>query len=212
MRVAVVAHPLLEPGAFVVRFSAPLGSMSTPPPIAALAGPDAVAPLVSSEEVRVAVRALLRHGGYKPSGRGKPASEYLAAALAADRFPSINALVDACNVVSLHAGLPISLVDFDRLSGAALRIDVAPPGTTYVFNASGQTIDASGLVALFDAEGPTGTPVKDAQRTKTSAETRTAIAVVWGTVALPGLTARTTAWFRELVRAIPGATTEDVLT
>ena len=31
-------------------------------------------------ELKAGVRALLRFGGYKPSGRGKPASEYIAGA------------------------------------------------------------------------------------------------------------------------------------
>src|SRR5205085_2516613 len=124
----------------------------------------------------------------------------------------INALVDACNVVSLHSGLPISLVDIDRVSAQdrALSIRIASPGTSYAFNPSGQTIDAGGLVCLHDDEGPTGTPVKDAQRTKTHDGTRNAIVVVWGTQALPGRTAQATAWYRALCETIPGASTEDV--
>ena len=165
--------------------------------------------LATSDEVRTAVRDLLRQGGFKPAGRSKPASEYLAAAFAEDRFPRINALVDTCNVVSLHAGLPISLVDADRLEGA-LAIRVAPPGTTYVFNPAGQVIDAGGLLCLYDAQGPTGTPVKDAQRTKTGDDTRCTLSIVWGTRALPGRAAAAARWYRELVAAIEGASLVDV--
>ena len=104
-------------------------------------------------------------------------------------------------------GLPISVVDLDR-TRAPLAIGVCPPGTTYAFNPSGQTIDASGLLALFDADGPCGTPVKDAQRTKTHADTRAAIAIVWGSRALPGRAARATAWYRAL--AAPLGAIEDV--
>ncbi len=50
----------------------------------------------------------------------------------------------------------------------------------------GQTIDLSGLLCLFDAEGPCANPVKDAQRTKTSPATTQVRCVVWGTTALPG--------------------------
>jgi hypothetical protein len=92
----------------------------------------------------------------------------------------------------------------------ALAIAIAPAGTTYVFNPSGQTIDASGLVCLSDHEGPSGTPVKDAQRTKTHDGTRCTLAIVWGTNALPGRSAKTIAWYRELVAQLPGATLEDV--
>ena len=209
LAVTVEPHALLDVGAFVVRFPQPLGATTTPPAIATLAAQTARAPLAPSDEVRTAVRDLLRAGGFKPSGRSKPASEYLVAAAAESRFPTINAGVDACNVVSLHSGLPISLVDLDRAT-PPLTIRVAPAGTTYVFNPSGQVIDASGLVCLYDAEGPTGTPVKDAQRTKTHEGTRAVLAIIWGTTALPGRTADTTRWYRELLAAIDGAHLEDV--
>ena len=207
--ITVEPHPLLEPGAFVVRLAEPLGERATPPSIAAMLDRAAPAPLATDDAVRTAVRDLLRAGGFKPAGRSKPASEYLHAAAAEGRMPQINPLVDACNAASLHSGLPISLIDLDRASGA-LRIGIAPAGTSYQFNPSGQVIDASGLVCLRDGEGPTGTPVKDAQRTKTSPATRVALAVVWGTSALPGRTARATTWYRELYAQLEGAAIEDV--
>ena len=227
--VGVAPHPLLEIGAFLTRFSAPIVELTTPDEIVALLDATARAPLSSSDTVRAEVRQLLRHGGFKPAGRSKPASEYLHAAAQEARFPRINAAVDACNAVSLHSGLPISLVDADRLSAppfggaarsggagpcdrtnGALTIAILPPGTTYVFNPSGQVIDAGGLIALCDGDGASGTPVKDAQRTKTHDGTRAAISIVWGTRALPGRTEKTTAWYRELVERIPGAVTEQV--
>jgi DNA/RNA-binding domain of Phe-tRNA-synthetase-like protein len=159
---------------------------------------------------KTGVRDLLRHGGFKPAGRSKPASEYLVAAFhETGRLPAINALVDACNVVSLHSGLPISVVDLDRVK-PPLVIRIAPANTSYAFNPSGQVINVRGLVCLYDEDGPTGTPVKDAQRTKTDATTRSALAIIWGTRALPDRTERTSRWYRDLVEAIPGATTEDV--
>jgi DNA/RNA-binding domain of Phe-tRNA-synthetase-like protein len=201
--VAVAPHPLLDLGAFVTKFAQPLGELvsfdtGVTPPFAA-----------ATDDVRAEIRALLRHGGFKPSGRSKPASEYLVAAHNEARFPTINAAVDACNVASLWSGLPISLVDLDRVDGE-LSVSICPSGTTYVFNPSGQLIDTSGLVALFDARGPTGTPVKDAQRTKTHDGTRTTLSVVWGSNRLAGRTAQATAWYRELVSHITGATIEDV--
>ena len=75
----VAPHPLLDLCAFVTTFPRPLGELPSPP--ALLAGlapgyPDAR--LHSDEHVRAAVRDLLRHGGiFKPTGRSKPASEYL---------------------------------------------------------------------------------------------------------------------------------------
>lgn len=206
--VAIAAHPLLDVGVFVTRLAAPLGELQWSP---ADAGEIATPPptLVVGDEVRATIRVLLRHGGYKPSGRGKPASEYLAQAATEGRFPAVNPAVDVCNHVSLHSGLPISVVDLD-LGAAPWSIAVCEPGTSYVFNPSGQTIDASGLCALLDAAGPSGTPVKDAQRTKTHAGTRALLSVVWGTRALEGRTAAATRWYRALTATIPGATTEDV--
>ncbi len=195
---------------FVARFVQPLVGTATPPAITALTEPNTRAPFSPSDDVKVAARDLLRHGGFKPSGRSKPASEYLVGAVTDGRFPRINAGVDACNVVSLHSGLPISLVDLDRVEGA-LSLRIAPAGTSYVFNPSGQTIEVSGLICLFDAIGPTGTPVKDAQRTKTHDGTTVTISVVWGTSALPGRTREVTRWYRELLETIDGTTTEDVV-
>jgi DNA/RNA-binding domain of Phe-tRNA-synthetase-like protein len=122
---------------------------------------------------------------------------------------SINAAVDACNVVSLHSGLPISVVDLDRAT-APFRIGIAPERTSYVFNASGQEIDVGGLLCLFDAEGPCANAVRDSQRTKTRAETRSTLSVVWGCAGFDERLAIAERWYRELLGAL-GATTEAVI-
>jgi DNA/RNA-binding domain of Phe-tRNA-synthetase-like protein len=199
-------HPLLDAVAFTATFPSPLSALPSPEWLVALLKSDAPAPLSADDAVRGAVRDLLRHGGYKPTGRGKPASEYLVRAAGDGTLGSINAAVDACNAVSLHSGLPISVVDLD-LARPPLRIGVAPAGASYVFNASGQTIDLEGLLCLFDAEGPCANAVKDAQRTKTRADTRRTFTVLWGTRALPGRTERTFTWYRELLERL-GATVE----
>jgi DNA/RNA-binding domain of Phe-tRNA-synthetase-like protein len=209
LTIRVDSHPLLEISAFITRAPEPTARLQTPVRTSALATREGRAPFSTSDEVRTAVRDLLRHGGFKPAGRSKPASEYLAAAFAEDRFPRINALVDTCNVVSLHAGLPISLVDVDKLDGG-LAVRVAPPGTTYVFNPAGQVIDATGLLCLYDEAGPSGSPVKDAQRTKTGDDTRCTLSIVWGTRALPDRTAAVARWDRELVAEVAGASVLDV--
>ena len=86
---------------------------------------------------------------------------------------------------------------------------IPAPGTSYVFNPSGQVIDIGGLVSLWDAEGPCAGPVKDSQRTKTQGDTTRTLSIVWGTTALPGRALATAAFYRELLHAL-GATTEDV--
>lgn len=199
-------HPLLDAVALEATLPAPLSAWPSPGWLAALLKPDATAPLSADDTVRGAVRDLLRHGGYKPTGRGKPASEYLVRAAGEGSLSSINAAVDVCNAVSLHSGLPISVVDLDRAQGP-LRLGLAPEGAAYVFNASGQSIDLGGLLCLFDAEGPCANAVKDAQRTKTQGDTRRTLTVLWGTRALPGRAEAASAWYRELLERL-GATVE----
>lgn len=203
------AHPLLDLQAFVTELPRPLAGLPSPPALLAglaLDPPDAP-PLRSDERVRAAVRDLLRSGGFKPTGRSKPASEYLLKA-AAEGLAGINAAVDACNVASLHSGLPISVVDLERVT-PPLRVEVAAPGSSYVFNRSGQTIDIGGLLVLSDAEGPCAGPVKDSQRSKTGPETTRTLSLVWGSVALPGRAEQTAQWYRALLHEL-GATTTPV--
>ena len=206
----VAPHPLLDARAFTAEFPDSLGSTPSPTWLRDLLKVDAPAPLQRDEATRAAVRDLLRHGGYKPTGRGKPASEYLVRAAEEGTLGSINAVVDACNVASLHSGLPISVVDLDLIV-PPLGIAIAAAGQRYVFNTSSQDIDVEGLICLHDVKGPCANAVKDSQRTKTNDATTRVLAVVWGTTAAPGRAARTAAWYRELLGAI-GARTEEIAT
>jgi DNA/RNA-binding domain of Phe-tRNA-synthetase-like protein len=198
-------HPLLDLRAFETIFPRPLGEMPSSPELLALLSLTAPAPFQSNDSTREAVRHLLRQGGFRPTGRSKPASEYLIKAVADGRLASINLAVDACNVVSLHSGLPISVVDLDR-TRPPLRVGLAGEGASYVFNPSGQTIHLAGLLCLFDAEGPCGSPVKDAQRTKTSPNTCRTLSIIWGTTALPGRAAEAESWYRSLLEKEGGQT------
>jgi DNA/RNA-binding domain of Phe-tRNA-synthetase-like protein len=194
------AHPQLEARSFVTTFPAPLEQTPSPDFLATLLSLEATAPVSSSDPLRAAVRDLLRYGGFKPTGRSKPASEYLIKAANEKMLSSINAAVDACNVVSLHSGLPISVVDLDR-ARAPFRVGIAPEGASYVFNASGQTIDIAGLLCLFDAEGPCANAVKDAQRTKTSPSTQRTLSVIWGTKQFVAQCDAAERWYHELVKS-----------
>lgn len=205
----VAPHPLLEIAAFETVFPVTLAEL--PPAPALVRGLDlaAPAPLASDDDVRAAVRRLLRHGGYRPTGRGKPASEYLLGAAQKGELGSINPAVDACNVASLHSGLPISVVDLD-LVAAPLSVAVAGEGASYVFNRSGQSIDLEGLLCLCDAAGPCANAVKDAQRSKTHEGTRRTLSVVWGTNELPGRAGAVARWYRALLAEL-GARTEPLV-
>ena len=205
IRLDVDDHPLLRVAAFTTTFPAALGELATPSAVLDALRLDAPAPLGRDEAVRAAVRDLLRHGGYKPTGRGKPASEYLVRAASEGALGSINAAVDACNAASLHSGLPISVVDLDRARGP-FRIGIAPAGASYVFNASGQEIDLEGLLCLWDADGPCANAVRDAQRTKTRAETRATVSVIWGCAGFEERLRQTERWYRAMLEQAGAAT------
>ena len=192
-------HPLLEVGLVEANLPVTLEELPSPAWLVELLELEASAPLQRSEELRGAVRKLLRHGGYRPTGRGKPASEYLVRAAGEGALSSINLAVDVCNVVSLHSGLPISVVDLD-LAAAPYSISIAGPEESYVFNASGQEIQLEGLLNLCDASGPCANAVKDSQRTKTHPGTRRTLSVIWGTTAGEGQTAAALRWYVELLQ------------
>ena len=193
-------HPLLDLQAFITEFPRPLGELNSSPELLALFSLEAETPLSSGDDVRLAVRDLLRQAGFKPTGRSKPAAEYLLRAAGEGKLGSINLAVDACNAVSLHSGLPISVVDLDRVE-QPLRVAVAEPGAEYVFNQAGQAIDVARLLCLHDARGPCANAVKDSQRTKTHAGTRRTLSLVWGSGQLAGRSQQTAEWYRELLEA-----------
>ena len=125
--------------------------------------------LQSAHEVlREGVRSMLRLGGYKPSGRNKPAQEYLARCLEEGKFPRINPAVDCLNALSVRVGIPISMLDRDAFSHR-LVIRLGNPSESYVFNASGQSLELENLVVVCggeDEEKPLGSPVKDSMAGK----------------------------------------------
>jgi DNA/RNA-binding domain of Phe-tRNA-synthetase-like protein len=207
IHINVAAHPLLRVGAFVTEFPAPLGETPSPPSLAALLSLNAQAPFQSDDGLRAAVRDLLRHGGYKPTGRGKPASEYLLRASGDGSLGPINLAVDACNAVSLHSGFPISVVDLERAQ-PTYRIAIGVAGESYVFNSANQEIDLTGLLCLYDANGPCANAVKDSQRTKTSGETRRTLSVVWGCAGYEQRLAEAGEWYRQLLQGAGASTVE----
>ncbi|HET6566861.1 MAG TPA: phenylalanine--tRNA ligase beta subunit-related protein [Rhodothermales bacterium] len=138
------------------------------------------------EAVRRAVRDVLRNGRYKPTGRGKPASEYLLRSAEREdeaAFPRINAPVDVCNYISLKYLVPISLWDLDLAGTSTFVFRLGRPGEAYVFNQGGQAIDLEDLIVGCRLRGgteePIVNPVKDSLATKTTAETRHVAACVY---------------------------------
>lgn len=155
--------------------------------LALLEGQLAADPALFPEAVRSAVRDVLRKGGYKPTGRGKPASEYLFGQAQQRSLPRINNLVDICNLVSLRHAFPISVFDVELL-GSELAVRFGKLGEQYVFNTSGQSMDIAGLpvVCRGPAREPVGNAVKDSMACKVHAGTRSALYVVYGGRSLLG--------------------------
>ncbi len=163
-------------GALVCMILAKVDEIGPAPEALGLALSELAASRSSAEyppaAIKEPVRAMLRAGGFKPAGRQKPASEYLAQAAREGRFPAINGPVDCNNLLSLETGLPISLLDADELGGGAV-VRICVDGESYVFNASGQEMDLSGLLCACAADGsPLGNPVKDSMRGKLKDGTR----------------------------------------
>lgn len=208
--IPVEPHPLLLATAFETHYPARLAEQQSPSWLLELLSTSARGPLGRSDAIRSTVRDVFRHGGYKPTGRGKPASEYLVKAASQGRLASINVAVDLCNAVSLHSGLPISTVDLDLLQ-PPLRIAIARDDQSYPFNHAGQQIRLGGLICLRDAQGPCANGVKDSQRTKTGDDTVRTLSIVWGARELADHTARTVTWYRELCQR-QGASTSTVQT
>jgi DNA/RNA-binding domain of Phe-tRNA-synthetase-like protein len=204
LQIQLEPHDRLLAQAFITRWRAPIAQL---PPLAAavelLASPIGSCKVLPAPDapVRAAIRDMLRSRDFKPTGRAKPASEYLARAAAEGGLRTINPAVDACNAVSLHSGIPISVVDCDRLQGAdALRIRLGLAGESYVFNPTGQVIELAGLVCLVDTQGPCANAIKDAQRTKTSDSTRSSLSILWSSRALAPQTAAALELYHALLR------------
>lgn len=131
-------------------------------------------------EIKEAVRNLLKSGGFKPSGRNKPASEYLAQAAREGRFPIINNLVDINNYISLQTGLPISLLDLTSI-GDQLLLRFGREGERYVFNSGGQEIELKGLICACNGgtDAPLGNAVKDSMVGKIKEHTTDVAAIIY---------------------------------
>ncbi len=137
------------------------------------------------EALRKGSRDMLRNGKYKPTGRGKPASEYLMREAGKDNFPRINGPVDATNLVSLKHCVPISLWDLD-LAGdpAEYEVRLGAEDETYVFNAGGQLLGLRDLVCGCALEPSGGsralvTPIKDSLATKLKDDARRVAGIIY---------------------------------
>jgi DNA/RNA-binding domain of Phe-tRNA-synthetase-like protein len=204
LQIQLEPHDSLLAQAFIARFRAPIAQL---PPLAEavslLASPIGSCKVLPTPDaaVRAAIRDMLRSRDFKPTGRSKPASEYLARASGEGGLRTINPAVDACNAVSLHSGIPISVVDCDKFE-APLRVRLGVSGESYVFNPTGQVIELAGLLCLVDAQGPCANAIKDAQRTKTADSTRSSLSILWSSRALAAQTTAALELYRSLLQDV----------
>lgn len=138
-----------------------------------------------AEARRLASREMLRMPRYKPTGRSKPASEYLLRVARGGDFPSISGPVDINNYLSLRYMVPISLWDLARAESCRFELRWGRENESYVFNSAGQELALSDLVcgcALDDASSasrPIVTPVKDSLATKLDSDSRDLAGLVY---------------------------------
>jgi DNA/RNA-binding domain of Phe-tRNA-synthetase-like protein len=155
---------------------------------AALAGMICAADYAIPEARRVAVRQLLKSGGFSPTGRNRPSHELLINDMKErGEFHHINNVVDVNNVVSLEALLPVSIFDAAKLARPVL-VRHGREGESYVFNQSGQVLDVKRcIVCAHFPEGsgtegaPIGSPVKDSLATKIYEGAQHFLGVIYGT-------------------------------
>ena len=143
-----------------------------------------VNPLTKEEDdFRKACRDMMRNDSYKPTGRGKPASEYLLRTAHEGAFPRINSLVDINNYISLKYLVPISLWDTSKIDADSWLFRLGKEDEDFIFNPSGQTLALKDLITGFAVkngiESPIVTPVKDCQQTKTGEETRNVAVAIY---------------------------------
>lgn len=157
-------------------------------------------------ELKKAVRDMLKAGGFKPTGRNKPASEYLAQAAREDRFPFVGTLVDINNYFSLFSGVPMSILDKD-VTGEDITLRYGKEGEKYIFNKSGQEIELKGLISICDASEPFGNPIKDSMKAKIGEHSKNIITVIYAPKAyfdfamVEELCRKTAAWLLDYAKA-----------
>jgi len=140
--------------------------------------PDSIYP----DHMQKGIRSLLKTFGFHPSGRSRPASEFLFKDLQnRGSFNFINNVVDINNHLSLVSHLPISTFDLDK-SGYDLCLRVGFDDESYIFNREGQNLSLKKLLVVARHGGDNaaiGSPVKDSQATKVFEETANIAVIIY---------------------------------
>jgi len=140
----------------------------------------------SSIEGLSEARTLYKSFGLDPS-RHRPSSEALLRRVLQDRgLYRLGTVVDSCNLASLTFLLPIGLYDLAKIRGdVELRLGAADEQYAGIRK---DMVHVAGRLALFDTEGPFGSPTSDSLRTCTDDGTTALLAVVIATAGYPTAT------------------------
>ena len=116
----------------------------------------------------------------------RPSSEALVRRILQGKgLPSINPLVDVCNLVSALTGITFSAFDLDRIVGN-VRMTWSRAGEKFTGIGTGEMELTGRELVLRDDSGPISIyPYRDSERTKTSLETRNVLLVLCGVPGVP---------------------------
>jgi DNA/RNA-binding domain of Phe-tRNA-synthetase-like protein len=118
-----------------------------------------------------AIRDLFLAMGSNPE-ENLNAVENLASLLLRGGLPSINSVVDSCNLASLHTLMQIGIFDADKVIGAIV-LDLSEAGETYEAIGMEKEVLAEGFVILRDDEGVISRPMfKDSKKTMITESTK----------------------------------------
>jgi len=118
-----------------------------------------------------AIRDLFVAMGSDPE-KNLNAVENLAALLLKGGLPSINSVVDSCNLASLQTLMQIGVFDADKAIGAIV-LDLSEAGEEYEAIGMEKEVLTEGLVILRDDEGVVSRPMfKDSKKTMITEETK----------------------------------------
>lgn len=118
-----------------------------------------------------ATRAAYKACGKDPN-RYRPSQEQLMRRIVRGLgLYTVDAVVDAGNLISLMSGCSLGAFDRDKIEGETLTIGVGREGEPYEGIGRGE-LNIAGMPVIRDAIGGIGTPTSDNERTKISSDTR----------------------------------------
>jgi len=129
-------------------------------------------------------RSMFHRLGVDPT-KTRPSSEaLLRRVLKGQDLPSINPVVDVCNLASLEFQLPLGLYDRGEIRGPVFaRLGRKGEGYDGIRKAH---VNLSGRPLLADDDGAFGAPTSDSARTQVTEATKTLLVIVYRPLARPG--------------------------